>query len=82
MSLSKQQQQQQLLLWARRANQPNARIDSSKQAADNPAAISPSPPWPPRTYNPQDGRGSRKPASQDQAMKELVEVVEKLQPDG
>jgi len=36
---------------------------------------------PPLTYNPEDGRGSRKPASRDQAMKELVEVVSTLQPD-
>jgi hypothetical protein len=35
-----------------------------------------------RTYNPQDGRGSKKAATQEQAMKELVEVVSKLKPDG
>lgn len=29
----------------------------------------------------QDGRGSKKPASQEQAMQELVEVVERLTPD-
>lgn len=34
------------------------------------------------TYNPEDGRGSRKPASQEQAMSELVEVVKKIKPDG
>ena len=34
-----------------------------------------------RTYNPEDGRGSKKPATRDQAMKELVEVVSSLQPD-
>ena len=34
-----------------------------------------------RTYNPQDGRGSRKPATQEQAMSELVEVVKALKPD-
>lgn len=37
---------------------------------------------PPLTYNPQDGRGSRKPATQAQAMDELVSVVETLKPDG
>lgn len=37
------------------------------------------PPW---TYNPEDGRGLRKPASQSEAMAELVEVVERLRPDG
>ena len=35
----------------------------------------------PRTYNPQDGRGSKKPATQSQAMDELVEVVSALKPD-
>jgi uncharacterized protein (DUF1499 family) len=35
-------------------------------------------PW---TYNPQDGRGSKKPASQDQAMAELVEAVTNTKPD-
>ncbi len=28
-----------------------------------------------RTYNPEDGRGMRKPASQEKAMAELVEAV-------
>lgn len=37
---------------------------------------------PPLTYNPEDGRGSRKPASQEQAMQELVEVVSSIKPDG
>jgi hypothetical protein len=31
---------------------------------------------PHRTYNPQDGRGSKKPATQEQAMQELVDVVQ------
>jgi uncharacterized protein (DUF1499 family) len=30
---------------------------------------------PPLTYNPEDGRGQKKPASQAQAMQELVDVV-------
>eukprot|EP00271_Cylindrocystis_brebissonii_P013822 TRINITY_DN34152_c0_g1_i1.p1 TRINITY_DN34152_c0_g1~~TRINITY_DN34152_c0_g1_i1.p1 ORF type:complete len:238 (+),score=35.74 TRINITY_DN34152_c0_g1_i1:76-789(+) len=37
------------------------------------------PPW---TYNPQDGRGLKKPASQEQAMSELLEVIESTKPDG
>lgn len=37
---------------------------------------------PPLTYNPEDGRGRTNPASQEQAMKELVEVVSTLKPDG
>lgn len=36
---------------------------------------------PPLTYNPQDGRGTKKPATREQAMQELVDVVEKLKPD-
>ncbi|KAI8467803.1 MAG: hypothetical protein J3K34DRAFT_429293 [Monoraphidium minutum] len=36
---------------------------------------------PPLTYNPQDGRGSKKPATQEQAMGELVEAVKALKPD-
>lgn len=35
-----------------------------------------------RTYNPEDGRGLRKPATQAQAMEELVSVVKNLKPDG
>ncbi|EFJ46193.1 hypothetical protein VOLCADRAFT_105627 [Volvox carteri f. nagariensis] len=37
---------------------------------------------PPLTYNPQDGRGRKNPATQEQAMAELVSVVKTLQPDG
>jgi len=37
------------------------------------------PPW---TYNPEDGRGIRKPATQAQAMEELVEVVTNTDCDG
>ena len=33
------------------------------------------------TYNPEDGRGRRKPASKQQAMSELVEVVKNSKPD-
>ncbi|OAE20233.1 hypothetical protein AXG93_3960s1240 [Marchantia polymorpha subsp. ruderalis] len=36
------------------------------------------PPW---TYNPEEGRGRRNPASKEQAMQELIEVVEKTKPD-
>lgn len=36
---------------------------------------------PPLTYNPQDGRGMKKPATQEQAMEELVAAVKKLKPD-
>jgi uncharacterized protein (DUF1499 family) len=32
-------------------------------------------------YNPEDGRGMRKPATQEQAMQELVDVVQSLKPD-
>ncbi len=33
------------------------------------------------TYNPEDGRGSRKPATRQQAMAELAEVVKTIKPD-
>ncbi|KAG6542574.1 hypothetical protein Mapa_016045 [Marchantia paleacea] len=36
------------------------------------------PPW---TYNPEEGRGRRNPASKEQAMQELIEVVENTKPD-
>lgn len=36
------------------------------------------PPW---TYNPEEGRGSKSPVTQAQAMEELVSVVKDLQPD-
>jgi uncharacterized protein (DUF1499 family) len=36
---------------------------------------------PPLTYNPEDGRGSRKPATRQQAMAELAEVVKTIKPD-
>ncbi|GBG00135.1 hypothetical protein Rsub_12746 [Raphidocelis subcapitata] len=36
---------------------------------------------PPLTYNPQDGRGSKGPATQAQAMDELAEAVANLKPD-
>jgi uncharacterized protein (DUF1499 family) len=32
-------------------------------------------------YNPEDGRGMRKSATQEQAMQELVDVVQSLKPD-
>jgi len=34
------------------------------------------------TYNPEEGRGRKNPATQEQAMNELVEVVEGTNPDG
>lgn len=34
------------------------------------------------TYNPEEGRGTKNPATQEQAMNELVEVVESTAPDG
>ena len=34
------------------------------------------------TYNPEEGRGTKNPATQEQAMNELVEVVESTTPDG
>ncbi|CAI5469489.1 unnamed protein product [Closterium sp. Yama58-4] len=37
------------------------------------------PPW---TYNPEEGRGRKNPASQEQAMEELVAVVTSTKPDG
>eukprot|EP00475_Leptophrys_vorax_P041819 TRINITY_DN78896_c0_g1_i1.p1 TRINITY_DN78896_c0_g1~~TRINITY_DN78896_c0_g1_i1.p1 ORF type:complete len:259 (-),score=4.00 TRINITY_DN78896_c0_g1_i1:248-946(-) len=37
------------------------------------------PPW---TYNPEEGRGRKNPATQEQAMKELVSVVSSTKPDG
>ena len=37
------------------------------------------PPW---TYNPQEGRGIRNPATQEQAMEELVDVVQNTDCDG
>lgn len=34
------------------------------------------------TYNPEEGRGRKNPATQEQAMNELVQVVEGTTPDG
>lgn len=34
------------------------------------------------TYNPEEGRGTKNPATAEQAMQELVEVVENTSPDG
>jgi len=34
------------------------------------------------TYNPEEGRGRKNPATKEQAMKELVEVVSTITPDG
>ncbi|MEW5298008.1 MAG: hypothetical protein WDW38_003701 [Sanguina aurantia] len=53
---------------------PNC-IATSEEANDNTHYA------PPLTYNPQDGRGAKKPASQEQAMAELVSVVKSLKPD-
>jgi len=35
-----------------------------------------------RTYNPEEGRGRKKPITQAEAMAELREVVESMEPDG
>eukprot|EP00244_Chara_vulgaris_P012169 TRINITY_DN6302_c1_g1_i2.p1 TRINITY_DN6302_c1_g1~~TRINITY_DN6302_c1_g1_i2.p1 ORF type:complete len:250 (+),score=43.93 TRINITY_DN6302_c1_g1_i2:107-856(+) len=37
------------------------------------------PPW---TYNPEDGRGKKKPATKEQAFNELLEVIKNTKPDG
>ena len=37
------------------------------------------PPW---TYNPQDGRGRKNPATREQAMSELLKVIQETKPDG
>ncbi|KAJ7292326.1 hypothetical protein O6H91_Y285100 [Diphasiastrum complanatum] len=34
-----------------------------------------------RSYNPEDGRGKRNPASKEQAMQELVDVIKTRNPD-
>ncbi|XP_043716714.1 uncharacterized protein LOC122664799 isoform X1 [Telopea speciosissima] len=36
------------------------------------------PPW---NYNPEDGRGRKKPVSKEEAMAELVQVIESMKPD-
>ncbi|GAX72951.1 hypothetical protein CEUSTIGMA_g406.t1 [Chlamydomonas eustigma] len=54
---------------------PNC-IATSEEANDRNHYV---PAW---SYNPEDGRALKNPATQEQAMKELVEVVNSLKPDG
>ena len=54
---------------------PNC-ISTSEEANDMTHYV---PQW---TYNPEEGRGTKNPATQEQAMNELVEVVESTSPDG
>ncbi|KAG1671061.1 hypothetical protein FOA52_000732 [Chlamydomonas sp. UWO 241] len=54
---------------------PNC-IATSEEANDQTHYV---PAW---TYNPEDGRGMKKAATQEQAMAELVAVVKDLKPDG
>ena len=54
---------------------PNC-ISTSEEANDMTHYV---PQW---TYNPEEGRGTKNPATQEQAMNELVEVVESTAPDG
>ena len=51
-------------------------ISTAEEANDDDHFV---PTW---TYNPEDGRGMRKPATKEQAMAELVEVVKGTTPDG
>lgn len=54
---------------------PNC-VSTSEEANDMTHYV---PPW---TYNPEEGRGRKTPATQEQAMQELVDVVNSTQPDG
>eukprot|EP00243_Klebsormidium_subtile_P004410 TRINITY_DN18392_c0_g1_i1.p1 TRINITY_DN18392_c0_g1~~TRINITY_DN18392_c0_g1_i1.p1 ORF type:complete len:242 (+),score=29.28 TRINITY_DN18392_c0_g1_i1:41-727(+) len=56
---------------------PSPNCISTSEEANDPSHFVPA--W---TYNPQDGRGRTKPASQGQAFQELKEVVTTLKPDG
>lgn len=56
---------------------PTPNCIATSEEANDPTHYVPA--W---TYNPEDGRGLRKPASQAQAMEELVSVVKELKPDG
>jgi len=55
---------------------PSPNCISTAEEVNDPTHFVPA--W---TYNPQDGRGLKKPISKEQAMQELVEVVSKLKPD-
>mmetsp|Transcript_14709 Transcript_14709/g.38172 ORF Transcript_14709/g.38172 Transcript_14709/m.38172 type:complete len:229 (-) Transcript_14709:278-964(-) len=55
---------------------PNPNCISTAEEANDPAHYVPQ--W---TYNPEEGRGRKKPVDQKQAMKELKEVVESIHPD-
>lgn len=54
---------------------PNC-VSTSEEANDMTHYV---PPW---TYNPEEGRGRKNPATPEQAMQELVDVVNSTQPDG
>jgi len=54
---------------------PNC-VSTSEEANDMTHYV---PPW---TYNPEEGRGRKNPATQEQAIQELVGVVKATQPDG
>lgn len=56
---------------------PSPNCISTAEEMSDPAHYVPA--W---TYNPEDGRGRTKPATREQAMAELVEVVTALKPDG
>lgn len=55
---------------------PSPNCISTAEEANDPGHYVPT--W---TYNPEDGRGGRNAASQEQAMSELVSVVKALKPD-
>lgn len=55
---------------------PTPNCVSTAEEANDPTHFVPG--W---TYNPEDGRGKKNPASQEQAMQELVEVLTNLKPD-
>lgn len=56
---------------------PSPNCISTAEEANDPTHFVPA--W---TYNPEEGRGRKNPATQEQAMQELVDVVSNIQPDG
>ncbi|KAL4439917.1 hypothetical protein ABPG75_002918 [Micractinium tetrahymenae] len=56
---------------------PSPNCISTAEEANDPQHYVPQ--W---TYNPEEGRGRKNPATREQAMKELVEVVKSSKPDG
>ena len=56
---------------------PSPNCVSTAEELNDPAHFVPG--W---TYNPEDGRGKTKPITQEKAMEQLVDVVEKTTPDG